>query len=239
MTRANAIQMSKKWIIHHSIVAPRIWNFWFSMQWVAPIELKQFSNFLPEMLRMILQYAIIKIHLFFCFYYIWGLSYYFIDHWKKAIILLIEKILMNPCPWALATKGLLNTGLWWDIFSWWKLDSWMSFIIFIFIRFSLWNVFFDLFCICYMTDAYLYRDTESPFAWQQQIHFIYPFACVLQHDAACRVIARLKKERDEARGLLAQAERQIPLSSSVAAVANASVVSNGKRGSCSLSLYIF
>lgn len=60
--------------------------------------------------------------------------------------------------------------------------------------------------------------------------------CVLQHDAACRVIARLKKERDEARGLLAQAERQIPISSSVAAVANASVVSNGKRGSC---VYIF
>lgn len=53
------------------------------------------------------------------------------------------------------------------------------------------------------------------------------FLC--QHDAACRVIARLKKERDEARTLLAQAERQIPMSTA-SANANA-VVSNGKRGS--------
>lgn len=52
-----------------------------------------------------------------------------------------------------------------------------------------------------------------------------------QHDAACRVIARLKKERDEARGLLAQAERQIPMTASAAATANASMLSNGKRGS--------
>ncbi|PWZ13819.1 Pre-mRNA-processing factor 19 [Zea mays] len=49
----------------------------------------------------------------------------------------------------------------------------------------------------------------------------------VQHDAACRVIARLKKERDEARALLAQAERQIP--ASVAGAAPAAVVSNGKR----------
>lgn len=63
--------------------------------------------------------------------------------------------------------------------------------------------------------------------------------CVLQHDAACRVIARLKKERDEARILLAQAERQIPISSSVTAAVNASAVSNGKRGSCSIYLFIF
>ncbi|KAL5996893.1 E3 ubiquitin-protein ligase prp19 [Asimina triloba] len=40
---------------------------------------------------------------------------------------------------------------------------------------------------------------------------------VEEHDAACRVIARLKKERDEARALLAQAERQIPSSVSTAA----------------------
>jgi hypothetical protein len=56
----------------------------------------------------------------------------------------------------------------------------------------------------------------------------YPF----QHDAACRVIARLKKERDEARALLAQAERQIP--ASVAGAAPAAVVSNGKRGTSCL-----
>ncbi|CAL9108902.1 unnamed protein product [Musa textilis] len=51
---------------------------------------------------------------------------------------------------------------------------------------------------------------------------------VLQHDAACRVIARLKKERDEARMLLAQAERQIPLLAASAANAT-TAVSNGKR----------
>ncbi|KAM7466398.1 hypothetical protein LguiB_013960 [Lonicera macranthoides] len=50
-----------------------------------------------------------------------------------------------------------------------------------------------------------------------------------QHDAACRVIARLKKERDEARSLLAQAERQVPMSASTAVTVNASALSNGKR----------
>lgn len=50
-----------------------------------------------------------------------------------------------------------------------------------------------------------------------------------QHDAACRVIARLKKERDEARSLLAQAERQMPMLAT-AATANAFALSNGKRG---------
>ncbi|KAK1260514.1 U-box domain-containing protein 72 [Acorus gramineus] len=68
----------------------------------------------------------------------------------------------------------------------------------------------------------------STFALEQQLraareelsHALY------QHDAACRVIARLKKEKDEARTLLAQAERQIP--TSTAANANA-VLSNGKR----------
>lgn len=43
------------------------------------------------------------------------------------------------------------------------------------------------------------------------------------------MIARLKKERDEARSLLAQAERQIPMSASATTV-NASALSNGKRG---------
>jgi hypothetical protein len=49
-----------------------------------------------------------------------------------------------------------------------------------------------------------------------------------QHDAACRVIARLKKERDESRALLALAERQIP--ASMVGAAPAAAVSNGKRG---------
>jgi hypothetical protein len=48
-----------------------------------------------------------------------------------------------------------------------------------------------------------------------------------QHDAACRVIARLKKERDESRTLLAQAERQIPISAAGPAPV---AVTNGKRG---------
>ncbi|CAL9146387.1 unnamed protein product [Musa hybrid cultivar] len=66
----------------------------------------------------------------------------------------------------------------------------------------------------------------------ETITYIYHFCCtdciVLQHDAACRVIARLKKERDEARMLLAQAERQIPLLAASAANAT-TAVSNGKR----------
>lgn len=50
-----------------------------------------------------------------------------------------------------------------------------------------------------------------------------------QHDAACRVIARLKKERDEARTLLGQAERQVPMAATTSA-ANGAAISNGKRG---------
>lgn len=53
----------------------------------------------------------------------------------------------------------------------------------------------------------------------------------LQHDAACRVIARLKKERDEARSLLAQAERQIPMTASSDIAVNAPALSNGRKGS--------
>lgn len=45
---------------------------------------------------------------------------------------------------------------------------------------------------------------------------------ILQHDAACRVIARLKKEREDARMLLAQAER--------IEADNAVVISDRKRG---------
>lgn len=42
------------------------------------------------------------------------------------------------------------------------------------------------------------------------------------------MIARLKKERDEARSLLAQAERPLPASTGVAV--NASALSNGRTG---------
>lgn len=53
----------------------------------------------------------------------------------------------------------------------------------------------------------------------------------MQHDAARRVIARLKKERDDARALLAQAERQIPMSMATQNAVNPTALSNGKRGS--------
>ncbi|KAJ4968616.1 hypothetical protein NE237_015317 [Protea cynaroides] len=73
----------------------------------------------------------------------------------------------------------------------------------------------------------------STFALEQQLHMARQELshALYQHDAACRVIARLKKERDEARLLLAQAERQIPMSASAAAAANALALSNGKRAS--------
>ncbi|GAU25299.1 hypothetical protein TSUD_18120 [Trifolium subterraneum] len=71
----------------------------------------------------------------------------------------------------------------------------------------------------------------SNFALEQQLHTARQELshALYQHDAACRVIARLKKERDEARSILAQAERQFPISTTNDATANAPVHSNGKR----------
>uniref|UniRef100_A0A1D1XIR0 Pre-mRNA-processing factor 19 n=1 Tax=Anthurium amnicola TaxID=1678845 RepID=A0A1D1XIR0_9ARAE len=68
----------------------------------------------------------------------------------------------------------------------------------------------------------------SNFALEQQLHTARQELshALYQHDAACRVIARLKKERDEARALLAEAERKIPL---LSASDQGAPVTNGKR----------
>ncbi|XP_047337261.1 pre-mRNA-processing factor 19 homolog 1-like [Impatiens glandulifera] len=71
----------------------------------------------------------------------------------------------------------------------------------------------------------------SNFALEQQLHTARQELshALYQHDAACRVIARLKKERDEAREFLVQADRTMPMPASAEATVNAPGLTNGKR----------
>ncbi|KAL7615602.1 pre-mRNA-processing factor 19 [Lactuca sativa] len=71
----------------------------------------------------------------------------------------------------------------------------------------------------------------SAFASEQQLHTTRQELshCLYQHDSACRVIARLKKELDEARTMLSSLERQAPMPATTAVSSNAYAISNGKR----------
>ncbi|CAM6129516.1 unnamed protein product [Calypogeia fissa] len=76
----------------------------------------------------------------------------------------------------------------------------------------------------------------SNYALEQQLHTARQELshALYQHDAACRVIARLKIERDEARQTLVQAERHVPATGATPDAVSASsppvVATNGKRG---------
>ncbi|GJQ94943.1 pre-mRNA-processing factor 19-like protein [Tanacetum coccineum] len=61
---------------------------------------------------------------------------------------------------------------------------------------------------------------------------IISFSLSLKHDSACHVIARLKKELDEARIMLAHLERQAPVPASAEVAPSSPALSNGKRGFC-------